>query len=121
MTALMGASGAGKSTLLDVLAGKKTGGKIEGDIVVNGKPADFSDSFTRIAGYVEQFDSHNAYSTVREAVEFSGRLRLPRTTTAEELQQKVDHVLSILGLHISPPASSGLPESAVYLKKSVRK
>ena len=39
MTALMGASGAGKSTLLDVLAGKKTGGTITGDILVNGQTA----------------------------------------------------------------------------------
>ncbi|GAB2219919.1 hypothetical protein Drorol1_Dr00007559, partial [Drosera rotundifolia] len=32
LTALMGVSGAGKTTLLDVLAGRKTGGCIEGDI-----------------------------------------------------------------------------------------
>ena len=38
ITALMGPSGAGKTTLLDVLAGRKTGGKITGDITVNGHP-----------------------------------------------------------------------------------
>ena len=32
LTALMGVSGAGKTTLMDVLAGRKTGGYIEGDI-----------------------------------------------------------------------------------------
>ena len=37
MTALMGPSGAGKTTLLDVLAGRKTGGKIDGAIKLNGK------------------------------------------------------------------------------------
>lgn len=31
----MGETGAGKTTLLDVLADRKTGGKIEGDIRVN--------------------------------------------------------------------------------------
>ena len=81
MCALMGASGAGKSTLLDVLAGKKTSGNIEGEMLVNGKPKD--ETFTRIAGYVEQFDSHNAMSTVQEAIAFSGRMRL-----ATESQQR---------------------------------
>src|SRR5688572_353841 len=57
LVALMGASGAGKTTLLDVLAGRKTAGKITGDIFVNGKPQDLH-TFTHIAGYVEQKDLH---------------------------------------------------------------
>ncbi|KAE9099985.1 ABC transporter G family member 34 [Phytophthora fragariae] len=36
MVALMGSSGAGKTTLMDVIAGRKTGGRIVGDIIVNG-------------------------------------------------------------------------------------
>ncbi|OQR82090.1 ATP-binding Cassette (ABC) Superfamily, partial [Achlya hypogyna] len=39
ITALMGSSGAGKTTLMDVIAGRKTGGKIEGQILLNGYPA----------------------------------------------------------------------------------
>ncbi|KAJ0399421.1 hypothetical protein ATCC90586_000395 [Pythium insidiosum] len=39
MTALMGSSGAGKTTLMDVIAGRKTGGKIRGDILLNGHAA----------------------------------------------------------------------------------
>ncbi|KAE9206766.1 hypothetical protein PF002_g19442 [Phytophthora fragariae] len=35
MVALMGATGAGKTTLMDVMAGRKTGGRIVGDIIVN--------------------------------------------------------------------------------------
>ena len=38
LTALMGASGAGKTTLMDVIAGRKTVGRMEGEILVNGKP-----------------------------------------------------------------------------------
>ncbi len=34
LTALIGETGAGKTTLMDVLAGRKTGGSIEGDIKV---------------------------------------------------------------------------------------
>lgn len=38
MSALMGPSGAGKTTLLDVLAGWKTSGTIEGEVLINGRP-----------------------------------------------------------------------------------
>jgi ABC-type multidrug transport system ATPase subunit len=38
LTALMGVSGAGKTTLMDVLAGRKTGGYIEGNISISGYP-----------------------------------------------------------------------------------
>ena len=96
MCALMGASGAGKSTLLDVLAGKKTSGKIEGEILVNGRPKDAA--FTRIAGYVEQSDSINPMSTVREAIAFSGRMRLPQKFSDAEVDLKVKNVLQVLGL-----------------------
>uniref|UniRef100_R7W6R7 Pleiotropic drug resistance protein 3 n=1 Tax=Aegilops tauschii TaxID=37682 RepID=R7W6R7_AEGTA len=41
LSALMGVSGAGKTTLLDVLAGRKTGGYIEGDIRIGGYPKKF--------------------------------------------------------------------------------
>ncbi|PLB55199.1 hypothetical protein P170DRAFT_452664 [Aspergillus steynii IBT 23096] len=73
--ALMGASGAGKTTLLDVLAQRKTEGRIEGSIMVDGRP--LSISFQRSAGYCEQLDVHEPYATVREALEFSALLRQP--------------------------------------------
>ena len=99
MIALMGASGAGKSTLMDVLALKKNfkGQEISGTVLVNGVPQD-PITFSRIAGYVEQFDSHDQTSTVREAVVVSARLRLPTSTGEQELSQKVDRVLAALGL-----------------------
>ena len=96
MVALMGATGAGKSTLLDLLANKKTGGHVTGSILVNGKERDAS--FQHLAGYVEQFDSIFPWSTIREALSFSGRLRLPPETSSEELERKVDETIAILGL-----------------------
>ena len=94
--ALMGASGAGKTALLDVLAGKKSGGIIEGDIRINNKPKD--KYFDRYVGYVEQFDSHIETATVREAVTFSATLRLPSDMTLKEKQERVEKVLAQLDL-----------------------
>ncbi len=49
LTALMGSSGAGKTTLLDVLAGRKTTGRITGDILINGY-LKVQETFARISG-----------------------------------------------------------------------
>ena len=46
LTALMGSSGAGKTTLLHALARRKTLGKLEGDVRVDGEPQ--TDGFKRI-------------------------------------------------------------------------
>lgn len=76
LTALMGVSGAGKSTLMDVLAGRKTGGYIEGSISISGYPKKQS-AFARVIGYCEQSDVHSPNVTVHESLIFSAWLRLP--------------------------------------------
>jgi ABC-type multidrug transport system ATPase subunit len=76
LTALMGVSGAGKTTLMDVLAGRKTGGYIDGDIKVSGYPKK-QETFARIAGYCEQNDIHSPHVTVYESLVYSAWLRLP--------------------------------------------
>ncbi len=75
LTALVGVSGAGKTTLMDVLAGRKTGGYIEGDIRISGYPKN-QKTFARIAGYCEQTDIHSPQVTVHESLLFSAWLRL---------------------------------------------
>ncbi|GBG26263.1 ABC transporter G family member 40 [Hondaea fermentalgiana] len=98
MTALMGSSGAGKTTLLDVLAGRKTVGKLTGEIYVNGRPKNNA-RFAQQVGYVEQFGVHLAAATVRESLDFSAALRLPGTVaTKEGLKDVVDHIMEILEL-----------------------
>jgi ABC-type multidrug transport system ATPase subunit len=82
LTALVGVSGAGKTTLMDVLAGRKTGGYIEGDIRISGFPKN-QKTFSRISGYCEQTDIHSPQVTVRESLIFSAWLRLGREVNAE--------------------------------------
>ena len=97
VVALMGPSGAGKSTLLDVLAEKKTGGKIEHErLLVNGKP--INEFYSRISGYVEQTDSHLPTATVRESIEMSAALRLDPCMTSANKQRRVDEVIDALKL-----------------------
>ena len=76
LSALMGVTGAGKTTLLDVLAGRKTGGVIEGNIRIGGYPK-IQQTFARISGYCEQTDVHSPQITVGESVAYSAWLRLP--------------------------------------------
>lgn len=77
LTALMGVSGAGKTTLMDVLAGRKTGGYIEGNISISGYPKN-QETFARVSGYCEQNDIHSPQLTVSESLLFSAWLRLPK-------------------------------------------
>jgi ABC-type multidrug transport system ATPase subunit len=94
--ALMGSSGAGKTTLLDVLAQRKTEGTIHGSILVDGRPLPVA--FQRSAGYCEQLDVHESYSTVREALEFSAILRQPQSTPRQEKLRYVDTIIQLLEL-----------------------
>lgn len=75
LTALMGVTGAGKTTLMDVLAGRKTGGYIGGNITISGYPKK-QETFARISGYCEQNDIHSPHVTVYESLLYSAWLRL---------------------------------------------
>ena len=83
LTALMGVSGAGKTTLMDVLAGRKTGGYVDGDIRISGFPKK-QETFARISGYCEQNDIHSPQVTVKESLIYSAFLRLPKEVGKQE-------------------------------------
>ncbi|KAJ1956832.1 ATP-binding cassette transporter snq2, partial [Linderina pennispora] len=119
MTALMGSSGAGKTTLLDSLSQRKTIGKLEGDILMNGAPQPAS--FRRITGYCEQLDVHNPHATVREALRFSAYLRQPASVSDEEKNDYVEHVIFLLGMTDIADCMVGLPESGEGISLEERK
>lgn len=93
LTALMGVSGAGKTTLMDVLAGRKTGGYIDGEIKISGYPKNQA-TFARISGYCEQNDIHSPNVTVHESLIYSAWLRLPKEV--DENTKKVCHSILFL-------------------------
>jgi ABC-type multidrug transport system fused ATPase/permease subunit len=96
LVALMGSSGAGKTTLMDVLAQRKDYGRLEGSIMVNGKPQGIS--FQRTTGYCEQNDIHEPAATVKEALLFSARLRQNHDIPDEEKVAYVEKVMDLLEL-----------------------
>ncbi|KAL0724493.1 hypothetical protein Bca4012_039092 [Brassica carinata] len=108
LTALMGVSGAGKTTLMDVLAGRKTGGYIEGDVRISGFPK-VQETFARISGYCEQTDIHSPQVTVRESLIFSAFLRLPKDVGKEEKMMFVDQVMELVELDSLKDSIVGLP------------
>ncbi|VFQ77207.1 unnamed protein product [Cuscuta campestris] len=108
LTALVGVSGAGKTTLMDVLAGRKTGGIIEGNVYISGHPKN-QETFARVSGYCEQNDIHSPCLTVLESLLFSAWLRLPPDVDLETQKAFVDEVMELVELTPLSGALVGLP------------
>lgn len=87
---LLGGSGQGKSTLMKALCGltPPTTGQVLLDGQLIGTSATAGDTAGRI-GYVPQDDIVHTDLTVREAITFSARLRLPDRPTPEQIDELV--------------------------------
>ncbi|KAK9290336.1 hypothetical protein L1049_008503 [Liquidambar formosana] len=108
LTALVGVSGAGKTTLMDVLAGRKTGGYIEGTIIISGYPKNQA-TFARVSGYCEQNDIHSPNVTVYESLLYSAWLRLSSDVKTETRKMFVEEVMELVELRPLRDALVGLP------------
>jgi len=91
--AVLGRSGAGKSTLIKALAGVTP---VAADhVLINGH--EVSTRLTDI-GYVPQDDIVHELLSLREALTYAARLRLPDDSSAEEIAAAVERVLAELTL-----------------------
>jgi ABC-type multidrug transport system ATPase subunit/pSer/pThr/pTyr-binding forkhead associated (FHA) protein len=93
LVVVIGESGAGKSTLIKAIAGVNT--ISGGSITVNGEPlaARLPD-----IGYVPQDEIVHGLLTVREALVFAARLRLPDGAGDADVEEAVQRVLGELAL-----------------------
>lgn len=102
ITAIMGPSGAGKTSLLNILAGRaRSRGRltISSDVRLNNYEVDPTKlSVRKQIAFVAQDDSLQVTSTPREAIRFSAKLRLPRSTTDRDLDRLTRRMIQELGL-----------------------
>jgi ABC-type multidrug transport system ATPase subunit/ABC-type multidrug transport system permease subunit len=93
LVVIIGESGSGKSTLIKALAGVHS--PTEGTVSVSGEPIE-----SRLAdiGYVPQDDIVHGLLTVREALSYSARLRLPEDASDADVRAAVERALGEVAL-----------------------
>jgi len=96
VNAILGPTGSGKTSLLDVIAGRKAEKGLSGEVRVDGIIAPQNLRF--ISGYVMQDDTVSDMLTVRENILFSASLRLPTGMSQADRLQRVNDLLTDLGL-----------------------
>ena len=98
-----GPSGAGKTSLLNILAGRAQSNSkvaIESEIRMEEFKVDPTHIEVRKKiAFVSQDDSLSFTATPKEAIKFSAKLRLPRITTDEEIDELATKMLAELGLN----------------------
>lgn len=92
LVAIIGGSGAGKSTFIDTLNGLRKA--TEGVVLVNNDDfyANYS-AYKSITGYVPQQDIVYENLTVEKMLCYAARLRMPKDTSEEELNDRIKQVI----------------------------
>ena len=70
--------------------------KVDGEIKVNGQEVNSLSKYRKITGFVPQEDIMHRKLTVKEVLMFQGRMRLPGSTPAEKIEERVDEILKLL-------------------------
>lgn len=97
LTAIVGPSGAGKSTLLGVLTGRTK--PSQGKVMIGGVDLHMQfQSLSRQIGSVPQADILHTRLTVRQALTYGAKLRLPSDSSREEREKRVNEVMEQLEL-----------------------
>lgn len=90
--AIVGGSGTGKTTLLNALSGLKPAS--EGLVLYNGQDYYHNlEVFNTQLGYVPQDDIIHSNLTVRRALYYAARLRLPKDLTYAQIRRRINEVL----------------------------
>ena len=95
--AVIGVNGSGKSTLMNIMAGRAI--PSEGSVLFNG--ADLHANFERLKrdiAFVPQRDVLHEQLTVRQALDYAARLRLPPDTTGAQRRAAVHDAARSVGL-----------------------
>jgi ABC-type multidrug transport system ATPase subunit len=97
--AIVGVSGSGKSTLLDAISGVRPA---TGGAVLYNKSDYYSqmEVYRSSIGYVPQDDIVATELTVKHALYYAAKLRLPQDTTEPEIQERLDEVIDDLDLEL---------------------
>ncbi|XP_043530401.1 broad substrate specificity ATP-binding cassette transporter ABCG2 [Chiloscyllium plagiosum] len=107
MNAILGPTGSGKSSLLDILAARKDPSGLKGKVLIDGAPQ--PSNFKCISGYVVQDDVVMGTLTVRENLQFSAALRLPKNIRNKEKNNRIVQVIKELGLSKVADSKVGTP------------
>jgi len=97
MVAVIGPSGAGKTCFLDILAQRKTEGKISGNCFVNGAQIE-PHTLKEFSAYVTQEDIFHPTQTVFEAIMYQAELRLGLDVPYEKKKKLCHKLLAEVGL-----------------------
>ena len=97
LVAIVGPSGAGKTTLLEAIAGLATA--ISGSVHYDGIDVYANlRSFRSVLGYVPQDDIIHTDLPLRRTLRYAARLRLPSSSSADEVDGAVRDALDAVGL-----------------------
>lgn len=94
--AVMGPSGAGKTTIINLVSGKVP--KTSGVVLVNGVLEDGLSKYRKLFGFVPQEDVMIRELSVREVISHSAMMRLPRSMSRQEKEDRIVKCLKDLGI-----------------------